>query len=111
MGLFFHSLQECAGARRHNHRWTMPRWIKRKIRGCTAWHAIWLNLVWFFANCICFCISECDNCAQTLLHDLEELDNDLVKIKAELGNATASASSQDRLKKLEKAMADTKVTH
>ncbi|XP_006786518.1 laminin subunit alpha-3-like isoform X2 [Neolamprologus brichardi] len=52
---------------------------------------------------------ECDNCAQTLLHDLEELDNDLVKIKAELGNATASASSQDRLKKLEKAMADTKV--
>lgn len=52
---------------------------------------------------------ECDNCAQTLLHDLEDLDNDLVKIKAELGNATASASSQDRLKKLEKAMADTKV--
>ncbi|XP_005476397.1 laminin subunit alpha-3 isoform X4 [Oreochromis niloticus] len=52
---------------------------------------------------------ECDNCAQTLLHDLEELDNDLVKIKAELDNATASASSQDRLKKLEKAVADTKV--
>lgn len=32
------------------------------------------------------------------------------RIKTQLGNATASASSQDRLKKLEKHVADTKVT-
>ncbi|KAM9323132.1 laminin subunit alpha-3-like [Pholidichthys leucotaenia] len=51
---------------------------------------------------------ECDNCAQTLLHDLEELDDDLERIKAQLDNATASASSQDRLKNLEKAVSDTK---
>nr|XP_020451525.1 laminin subunit alpha-3 [Monopterus albus] len=51
---------------------------------------------------------ECDNCAQTLLQDLEKLDDELVKIKAELDKVTASASSQDRLKKLEKAVADTK---
>ncbi|XP_041659948.1 laminin subunit alpha-3-like isoform X2 [Cheilinus undulatus] len=52
---------------------------------------------------------ECDNCAQTLLHDLEKLDVELERIKAQLDNATASASSQDRLKKLEKAIADTKI--
>lgn len=57
-----------------------------------------------------FCLQECDNCAQTLLHDLEKLDDELDRIKAQLGNATASASSQDRLKKLEKAVSDTKVT-
>ncbi|KAM9349369.1 laminin subunit alpha-3-like [Symphorus nematophorus] len=51
---------------------------------------------------------ECDNCAQTLLHDLEKLDDELGKIKTQLDNATASASSQDRLKKLEKAVEDTK---
>ncbi|XP_026231324.1 laminin subunit alpha-3 isoform X2 [Anabas testudineus] len=52
---------------------------------------------------------ECDNCAQTLLHDLEQLDDELARIKRELDNATASASSQDRLKKLEKAVSDTKI--
>uniref|UniRef100_A0A3Q3M3K7 Laminin subunit alpha 3 n=1 Tax=Mastacembelus armatus TaxID=205130 RepID=A0A3Q3M3K7_9TELE len=41
---------------------------------------------------------ECDSCAQTLLHDLEKLDDELVNIKVQLDNATASASSQDRLK-------------
>ncbi|XP_028329557.1 laminin subunit alpha-3 isoform X2 [Gouania willdenowi] len=51
---------------------------------------------------------ECDNCAETLLHDLEKMDDGLRKIKAQLDNASASASSQDRLKKLEKAMFDTK---
>lgn len=56
------------------------------------------------------CFPECDSCAQTLLHDLEKLDDELERVKAQLGNVTASASSQDRLKKLEKAMADTKVT-
>ncbi|XP_030015975.1 laminin subunit alpha-3-like isoform X2 [Sphaeramia orbicularis] len=52
---------------------------------------------------------ECDNCAQTLLHDLEKLDDELKRIKAQLDNATASASSQERLKKLEKALSDTKI--
>uniref|UniRef100_A0A3Q1AX50 Laminin subunit alpha 3 n=1 Tax=Amphiprion ocellaris TaxID=80972 RepID=A0A3Q1AX50_AMPOC len=52
---------------------------------------------------------ECDNCAQTLLHDLEKLDDELGRIKAQLDNATASTSSQDKLKKLEKAISDTKV--
>uniref|UniRef100_A0A8C4F0L3 Laminin subunit alpha 3 n=1 Tax=Dicentrarchus labrax TaxID=13489 RepID=A0A8C4F0L3_DICLA len=52
---------------------------------------------------------ECDNCAQTLLNGLEKLDDELGRIKAQLDNATASASSQDRLKKLEKAVLDTKV--
>ncbi|XP_069013512.1 laminin subunit alpha-3-like isoform X1 [Embiotoca jacksoni] len=51
---------------------------------------------------------ECDNCAQTLLNDLEKLDDELGRIKAQLDNATASASSQDRLKKLEQAVSDTK---
>ncbi|XP_062285798.1 laminin subunit alpha-3-like isoform X1 [Scomber scombrus] len=53
--------------------------------------------------------SECDNCAQTLLNDLEKLEDEMGKIKAQLDNASASASSQDRLKKLEKAVADTKI--
>ncbi|XP_051258985.1 LOW QUALITY PROTEIN: laminin subunit alpha-3-like [Dicentrarchus labrax] len=52
---------------------------------------------------------ECDNCAQTLLNGLEKLDDELGRIKAQLDNATASASSQDRLKKLEKAVLDTKI--
>ncbi|XP_070830251.1 laminin subunit alpha-3-like [Chaetodon trifascialis] len=51
---------------------------------------------------------ECDSCAQTLLNGLEKLDDELGRIKSQLDNATASASSQDRLKKLEKAMSDTK---
>ncbi|KAK5860005.1 hypothetical protein PBY51_021515 [Eleginops maclovinus] len=52
---------------------------------------------------------ECDNCAQTLLHDLEKLDDAMGGIKTKLDNASASASSQDRLKKLEKLLADTKI--
>ncbi|XP_035490124.2 laminin subunit alpha-3 isoform X2 [Scophthalmus maximus] len=52
---------------------------------------------------------ECDSCAQTLLHDLEKLDDELGRIKGQLDNATASASSQDKLKSLEKAMSDTKI--
>lgn len=54
-------------------------------------------------------IPECDSCAQTLLVDLEKLDDDLGRIKAQLDNATASTSSLDRLNKLEKAITDTKV--
>ncbi|XP_068196189.1 laminin subunit alpha-3-like isoform X2 [Antennarius striatus] len=52
---------------------------------------------------------ECDNCSQTLLHDLEMLDDDLERIKFQLDNATASASSKDRLKNLEKGVSDTKI--
>ncbi|XP_044224545.1 laminin subunit alpha-3-like isoform X2 [Thunnus albacares] len=52
---------------------------------------------------------ECDNCAQTLLNDLEKLEDEMGRIKAQLDNASASASSQDRLKKLEKAVSDTKI--
>uniref|UniRef100_A0AAV2JTK7 Laminin subunit alpha-3-like n=1 Tax=Knipowitschia caucasica TaxID=637954 RepID=A0AAV2JTK7_KNICA len=52
---------------------------------------------------------ECDNCALTLLRDLEKLDDELQRIKALLQNASASSSSNERLKKLEKAIADTKI--
>lgn len=69
-----------------------------------------MNWVWSLFNPIFICIPDCDNCAQTLLNDLEKLDDELGRIKTQLDNATASASSQDRLKKLEKAVADTKVT-
>ncbi|XP_061652306.1 laminin subunit alpha-3-like isoform X5 [Phyllopteryx taeniolatus] len=51
---------------------------------------------------------ECDNCAQTLLQDLEKLDDELARIKAQLDDAAAGASSQDRLRKLQRAVADTK---
>lgn len=62
------------------------------------------------ANPTLVCVLECDNCAQTLLNDLEKLDDELRRIKTQLDNASASATSQDSLKKLEKAVADTKVT-
>lgn len=54
-------------------------------------------------------VPECDSCAQTLLTGLEKLDEELGRIKSQLDNASASASSQDRLRKLEKAISDTKV--
>lgn len=75
--------------------------------GPPLWHAAYNE--WSFANPILFCVPECDNCAQTLLHDLEKLDDELGKIKGQLDNANASMSSQDRLKKLEQALYDTKV--
>ncbi|KAF7654917.1 hypothetical protein LDENG_00063180 [Lucifuga dentata] len=52
---------------------------------------------------------ECDSCAQSILHDLEKLDDELGRIKAQLDNATASSTFQERLKKLEKAVSDTKI--
>ncbi|XP_034038308.1 LOW QUALITY PROTEIN: laminin subunit alpha-3-like [Thalassophryne amazonica] len=55
-----------------------------------------------------FC-RECDSCVQTLLHDLEKLDDELRNIKAELENMTANASSQEDLQKLVKAVSDTKI--
>lgn len=51
---------------------------------------------------------ECDNCAQTLLDDLEKLDEELGRIKSLLDNATAGASASDRLRKLEKSLTDAK---
>ena len=52
---------------------------------------------------------DCDSCAQTLLNDLERLDDELSRIKTQLENASASTSSHIRLAELEKAIADTKV--
>ncbi|XP_076001162.1 laminin subunit alpha-3-like [Genypterus blacodes] len=52
---------------------------------------------------------ECDSCAQILLHDMEKLDDELGRIKAQLDNASASTASQDKLKNLEKAVSDTKI--
>ncbi|XP_037132642.1 laminin subunit alpha-3-like isoform X1 [Syngnathus acus] len=51
---------------------------------------------------------ECDNCAQTLLKDLDKLDIQLLRIKIQMDNASAGASSQERLRKLERAVTDTK---
>ncbi|KAL0966154.1 hypothetical protein UPYG_G00291590 [Umbra pygmaea] len=52
---------------------------------------------------------ECDNCAQTLLNDLERLDEELQKIKTLLDKANSSTALLDRLRQLEKAIAETKV--
>ncbi|XP_046883214.1 laminin subunit alpha-3-like isoform X2 [Hypomesus transpacificus] len=52
---------------------------------------------------------DCDSCAQTLLNDLERLDDELSRIKTQLENASASTSSHIRLAELEKAIADTKI--
>ncbi|KAL6491046.1 hypothetical protein MHYP_G00013910 [Metynnis hypsauchen] len=51
---------------------------------------------------------ECDNCAQTLLNDLDRLEDELTQIKAQLDSLNSSSSAYDRLKKLEAAIADTK---
>ncbi|XP_035644145.2 laminin subunit alpha-3-like isoform X3 [Oncorhynchus keta] len=51
---------------------------------------------------------ECDDCAETLLNDLGRLDEELGRIKTQLDNASISASSQDRLRMLEKAITETK---
>lgn len=53
--------------------------------------------------------SECDNCAKTLINDLQRLDEELARIKTQLDSASISASSQDRLRKLENAITETKV--
>lgn len=51
---------------------------------------------------------ECDSCAQTLLNDLEKLNFELARIKAQLDNASISGALKERLDKLEKAVSDTK---
>lgn len=61
----------------------------------------WLHLsMWF---------SECDDCAKTLINDLQRLDEELARIKTQLDSASISASSRDRLGKLENAITETKV--
>ncbi|XP_062850491.1 laminin subunit alpha-3 [Trichomycterus rosablanca] len=51
---------------------------------------------------------ECDSCAQTLFNDLEKLDDDLSRIKAQLDALNTSSALRDRLKELEKDIANTK---
>ena len=55
------------------------------------------------------CLAECDSCAQTLLADLERLDDDLTRIKGQLENASSGPESRKRLGELEKAISETKV--
>nr|XP_054596449.1 laminin subunit alpha-3 isoform X2 [Nothobranchius furzeri] len=52
---------------------------------------------------------ECDNCVLTLLHDLENLDDELARMKTQLGNISVSDTSKDNLAKLEKAIAEAKI--
>ncbi|MEQ2205399.1 hypothetical protein XENOCAPTIV_026727, partial [Xenoophorus captivus] len=62
----------------------------------------------YLGNCVpCEC-NECDSCAQTLLNDLEQLDIELARMKAQLDNASISGALKERLDKLEKAVSDTK---
>lgn len=58
---------------------------------------------------VCLCLSECDSCAQTLLSDLERLDAELVRLKAQLDSLNSSSEAQRRLRELEKAVAEAKV--
>ncbi|XP_033854379.3 laminin subunit alpha-3-like isoform X1 [Acipenser ruthenus] len=51
---------------------------------------------------------ECDSCVQTLTDDLERMDRDLADLKAQLQNVNASAFAQERMKKLEKNIEETK---
>uniref|UniRef100_A0A9J8A9T4 Si:ch211-241e1.3 n=2 Tax=Cyprinus carpio TaxID=7962 RepID=A0A9J8A9T4_CYPCA len=50
---------------------------------------------------------ECDNCAQTLLNDLEKLDIELRRIKDQLNLDTLRPSSKEHLRKLEEAITTT----
>ncbi|MGH0133733.1 UNVERIFIED_CONTAM: hypothetical protein FKN15_025415 [Acipenser sinensis] len=51
---------------------------------------------------------ECDSCVQTLTDDLEKMDRDLADLKSQLQNVNASAFAQERMKKLEKNIEETK---
>uniref|UniRef100_A0A3B3BD63 Si:ch211-241e1.3 n=1 Tax=Oryzias melastigma TaxID=30732 RepID=A0A3B3BD63_ORYME len=62
-------------------------------------------------RCQCHMRSHCDSCARTLLQDLEKLDDELARLRAQLENASASSLSRERLDKLEKAVTDTKVEY
>ncbi|KAJ8272625.1 hypothetical protein GJAV_G00091440 [Gymnothorax javanicus] len=52
---------------------------------------------------------ECGGCAETLTKDLESLDDMLSKLKSQLDNVNASSAVQERLKKLEEAIAAAKM--
>ncbi|XP_058871913.1 laminin subunit alpha-3-like [Acipenser ruthenus] len=51
---------------------------------------------------------ECDSCVQTLTDDLERMDRNLADLKSQLQNVNASAFAQERMKKLEKSIKETK---
>ncbi|XP_072567322.1 laminin subunit alpha-3 isoform X1 [Paramormyrops kingsleyae] len=51
---------------------------------------------------------ECDSCVQTLLNDLEGMDEELMSLKEKLEKAHTSSATQERLKKLEDTIAATK---
>uniref|UniRef100_A0A8C1NNV3 Si:ch211-241e1.3 n=1 Tax=Cyprinus carpio TaxID=7962 RepID=A0A8C1NNV3_CYPCA len=51
---------------------------------------------------------ECDNCAQTLLNDLEKFDTELRRIKDQLDLDSLRPSSKEHLRKLEEAIAATR---
>lgn len=61
------------------------------------------------AWCLCVCLTECDSCGQTLLKDLEKLDDELVQLKVHLDSINSSSEAHQRLKELEKAIAEAKV--
>ncbi|XP_060769555.1 laminin subunit alpha-3-like isoform X2 [Neoarius graeffei] len=52
--------------------------------------------------------TECDSCGQTLLKDLEKLDDELVQLKVQLDSINSSSEAHQRLKELEKAIAEAK---
>lgn len=62
----------------------------------------------FFCNAVCH-FSECDNCAQTLLSDLEKLDVELRRIKNLMDLNSLRPSSKEHLRKLEEAITATTV--
>ncbi|XP_015209136.2 laminin subunit alpha-3 isoform X2 [Lepisosteus oculatus] len=51
---------------------------------------------------------ECDSCVQTLLSDLERMDDELLSLKSQLENAGASSIAKEKMKNLEDAIAATK---
>jgi len=63
----------------------------------------------FFCNAVCH-FSECDNCAQTLLSDLETLDVELRRIKDQMDSDSLRPSSKEHLRKLEDAITATTVS-
>jgi len=63
----------------------------------------------FFCNAVCH-FSECDNCAQTLLSDLEKLDVELRRIKDQMDSDSLRPSSKEHLRKLEDAITATTVS-
>lgn len=82
----------------------------KDITGITGLHYFlyFLLCTMFFCNAVCH-FSECDNCAQTLLSDLEKLDVELRRIKNQMDLDSLTPSSKEHLRKLEEAIAATTV--